>query len=212
MLRAAVFDFDGVLVDSEPLHERAFLEVFAELGHAHDHGLRFSDYYGRSDRAVWVDYIARHQPGRTFEDLVAAKRARFAALLAEEKPVFAGLPRLLERLAPRYRLALASGSEHPVIDQVLALEPLGRYFKVKVSSEDVARGKPAPDIFLRAAEFLGVAPETCCVVEDSVAGVAGGRAAGMQVIGITNSLPAAALEAATQVVSDYAEIERLLLG
>jgi beta-phosphoglucomutase-like phosphatase (HAD superfamily) len=99
-----------------------------------------------------------------------------------------------------------------VIDQVLALEPLGRYFKVKVSSEDVARGKPAPDIFLRAAEFLGVAPETCCVVEDSVAGVAGGRAAGMQVIGITNSLPAAALEAATQVVSDYAEIERLLLG
>jgi HAD superfamily hydrolase (TIGR01509 family) len=211
-LRAVIFDMDGVLVDSEPLHQRAFLDVFAELGRAHDHGLNFPDYYGRSDRAVWVDFIARHKPERTLEELLAAKRDRFAALLAEKKPVFAGLPELLQGLAPRYRLALASGSEHPVIDQVLALEPLGRYFKVKVSSEDVTRGKPAPDIFLRAAELLGVAPQACCVVEDSPAGVAGGLAAGMQVIGITNSLPAAQLSAATQVVASYAEIERLLLA
>ncbi len=210
--RAVIFDMDGVLVDSEPLHQRAFLDVFAELGRADDHGLRFPDYYGRSDRAVWVDFIARHKPARTLEELLAAKRDRFAALLAERKPVFDGLPELLEKLAPHYRLALASGSEHPVIDQVLALEPLGRYFKVKVSSEDVPRGKPAPDIFLRAALLLGVPDQACWVVEDSVAGVAGGVAAGMQVIGITNSLPAEALGAASHVVSSYAEIERLLLA
>jgi beta-phosphoglucomutase-like phosphatase (HAD superfamily) len=211
-LRGVIFDMDGVLVDSEPLHTRAFLDVFAELGFADDHGIHFPDYYGRSDRAVWEDFIARHNPAPSLGELLAAKRARFGALLLERKPIFGGLPELLEKLALRYRLALASGSEHPVIEQVLSLGPLRRYFGVKVSSEDVAHGKPAPDIFLRAAELLGLEPGACCVIEDSKAGVAAARAAGMQVVGITNSLPASELAAATRVVSDYAEIERLLLA
>ena len=76
---------------------------------------------------------------------------------------------------------------------------------------DVKHGKPAPDIFLRAAELLAVPPENCWVIEDSKPGVAAGLAAGMKVIAITNSHPAEELQAATRVVSNYAEIERLLL-
>jgi beta-phosphoglucomutase-like phosphatase (HAD superfamily) len=80
-----------------------------------------------------------------------------------------------------------------------------------VSGSDIQRGKPAPDIFLRAAELLKVAPQSCCVVEDSKPGVAAGLAAGMRVIAITNTHPAKELQHATHVVGTYQEIERLLL-
>jgi len=94
-LRAVIFDMDGVLVDREPLHERAFLDVFAEQGFAASYGVHFPDYYGRSDRAVWVDFIARHNAGRELPELLAAKRARFAELLEKEEPIFDGLSGLL---------------------------------------------------------------------------------------------------------------------
>ncbi len=154
---AIIFDMDGVIVDSEPLHERAFLEVFAEMGYADDHGIHFPDYYGRSDQAVWRDFIAKHHPPQSFEELLAWKQRRLVELIVAEKPIFEGLPELLEKLAPRYQLGLASGSPHNVIDEVLRLENLRRFFPVVVSVIDVGKSKPAPDVFLRTAELLGVA-------------------------------------------------------
>ena len=67
---AVIFDMDGVIVDSEPLHERAFLDVFAELGYAATHGVNFADYYGRSDEALWQDFVARHHPPQAFAELL----------------------------------------------------------------------------------------------------------------------------------------------
>ena len=90
------------------------------------------------------------------------------------------------------------------------MKSLRQFFPVVVSAQDVAQGKPAPDIFLRAATLLGVAPETCCVVEDSAAGVTAARAAGMTAIAITNTLPAGKLTHAHHVVRTYEEIERAL--
>ncbi|MGA2864397.1 MAG: HAD family phosphatase [Verrucomicrobiota bacterium] len=211
-LAAVIFDMDGVIVDSEPRHERAFLEVVRQLGYADTHGLRFSDYVGRSDQELWMDFIARHKPSQAAEELLAMKRERMVELIRREQPLFAGLPRLVEKLAARYPLALASGSERPIVEEVLRLEGLGRFFAAVVTDTEVPRGKPAPDIFLRAAQLLGVAPQGCCVVEDSKPGVAAGLAAGMQVIAITNTHPAEALRLATHVVQSYEEIGRLLLG
>jgi len=209
--KAIIFDMDGVIVDSEPLHERAFLGVFDEIGFGQTHGMDFPAYFGKSDLVLWRDFIARHRPAQSLEELAQRKEVRFAALLKREEPVFDGLMELLEELAGRYRLALASGSRHVTIDIVLALRDLRRFFPVVVSSEDVAHGKPAPDIFLRTAQLLNVAPTDCCVIEDSEAGVEAGIAAGMTVVGITNSLPAERLKRATKVVGSYREIERLLL-
>ena len=209
--QAIIFDMDGVIVDSEPLHERAFREVFEEIGYGGNHGIDFSAYYGQSDLIVWRDFIARHRPSQSLDELLARKEGKFAALLRREEPIYAGLPELLEKVAARYRLALASGSRHPTINAVLAMRGLRRFFRVVVSSEDVAHGKPAPDIFLRAAELLEVAPDECCVIEDSASGVEAALAAGMTVIAITNSLPAEKLSRATSVVETYAEIEQLLL-
>ncbi|MBM3875550.1 MAG: HAD family phosphatase [Verrucomicrobia bacterium] len=211
-LTAVIFDLDGVIVDSEPVHERAFRDVFAAIGHAATHGVHFPDYYGKSDVTVWKDFVARHRPPEPLDELVEQKQRRFLEILRESKPVFDALPALVASLAGRFKLAVASGSPHVVIDAVLGMEDLRRRFGAVVSADDVARGKPAPDVFLEAARRLGVAAAACCVIEDSVAGVQGARAAGMQVIGITTSFPREALAAAGahHVVSRHADAGALL--
>ena len=208
---AIIFDMDGVIVDSEPLHERAFLEVLEEIGFGRTHGIDFPAYYGKSDLVVWRDFIARQHPEQSLEELLGRKEEKFGALLQKDEPIFPGLLELLTRLSPRYPLALASGSRHPTINAVLAMRGLRRFFRAVVSSEDVPHGKPAPDIFLRTAKLLDVAPRGCCVIEDSASGVEAAVLAGMAVIAITNSLPAEKLSRATRVVETYEELEQLLL-
>ncbi len=210
-IAAIIFDMDGVIVDSEPRHERAFLEVFEQMGYGQTHGMDFPQYYGRSDRALWIDFIAKHQPPWSLDELAEWKQRRFLEIIRQEQPIFTGLPELIEKLSARYRLAVASGSFHPVIDEVLNMKNLRRFFPVVVSVQDVPKGKPAPDVFLRAAELLGVEASRCWVIEDAAAGVEAALAAGMRVIGITNSLSAEKLARATRVVQSYEEIERLLL-
>jgi len=210
-VRAVIFDMDGVIVDSEPRHERAFLDVLAEIGYAGSHGLRFADYVGRSDQELWVDFVAKHKPAQSLEQLLGMKRRRVLEILRRDQPLFAGLPELVEKLAGRYRLALASGSERAVVEEVLAIRGLRRFFSATVTATDIRRGKPQPDIFLRAAELLEVEPRGCWVIEDSKPGIAAALAAGMRVVAITNTHPADELRQATCVVSNYSQIEDLLL-
>lgn len=209
---AIIFDMDGVIVDSEPRHEKAFREVFEEMGLGESHGIDFPQYYGRSDRVLWVDFIEKHQPAQSLQELSEWKQRRFLKMMRDEQPIFENLPELVTRLSLVYKLGLASGSYHPVIDVILSMKDLRRFFPVVVSAQDVEHGKPAPDIFLRAANLLKVNPEECCVIEDAAAGVEAAIAAGMTVIGITNSLPKEKLARAHHVVSTYREIDELLLG
>ena len=210
-IQGVIFDLDGVVVDSEPLHRQAFMEVFEELGYGDSHGLNFEDYLGGTDRAVWEDFIARHDPPESLENLMRRKQKRLIRRIETKRPLFQPIPALLHVLAQKYSLAVASGSLHAVINAVLELDGLRSYFPVVVSSEDVPRGKPAPDIFLEAADRMGLPPGAICVIEDSAAGVASGKAAGMQVIAITNSLPYEKVSHADFVVSEYEQVRRLLL-
>jgi HAD superfamily hydrolase (TIGR01509 family) len=211
---AVIFDLDGVIVDSEPVHERAFREVFAELGFGATHGIRFADYYGKSDVTLWRDFVAKHSPQQALDELVARKQQRFLGLLRETMPVFDAVPALVATLAQRCKLAIASGSPHGVIEAALALDGLRRHFNAVVSASDVPHGKPAPDVFLEAARRLGVPAGSCCVVEDSVAGVQAARAAGMGVIAITTSFAEVALReaGAHRVVARHAELAAILAG
>jgi len=209
--KAVIFDMDGVIVDSEPRHESAFLEVVREIGYGDTLRLDFADYVGKSDHELWVDFIARHNPPQTLAQLLEMKRSRILEIIRREQPLFDGLPALIRRLAGRYHLGVASGSERVVVDEVLRLERLCDCFKCVVTAGDVPRGKPAPDIFLRAAQLLGVHPADCWVIEDSIPGISAGLAAGMCVIAITNTHPASELTRAHHVVGTYSEIEKLLL-
>lgn len=209
---AIIFDMDGVIIDSEPRHERAFRKVFEEIGLGDRHGIEFADYFGKSDRVLWADFVARHQPATPLEELAGMKFRHFVGMIEEEKPLFPGFLELLDRIPREMPMAVASGSHHDTIDVVLALGNLRPRFRAVVSSQDVPRGKPAPDVFLRAAELLAAAPGRCCVLEDSAAGVAAGKAAGMTVIGITNSIPAERLRGADHIVDRYEEVGEILFG
>lgn len=208
--KAVLFDMDGVIVDSEPRHQQAFKEVFKDIGFGDTHGMDFDAYLGKSDRLLWEDFITKHQPNQTLQDLLDWRQNRFIEIINREKPLFEGIPELVADLHSRIPIAVASGSLHPVIDAVLKLQDLRQYFSAVVSSSDVPQGKPAPDIFLRAAEKLEVDPKDICVIEDSEAGIEAGIRAGMHVIAITNSLPSEKLQAAHHIVDTYAEIRSYL--
>ena len=184
---------DGVIVDSEPLHEQSFLEVWDELGYRDNHGIHFPDFYGRSDRVVWEAFIEKHNPTPAIEELIGLRVERLIRMLREQEPLFDGVTDLIQRLAKRYPLGLASGSIHRVIDEVLAMQNLRSYFKDITSSEDVSVPKPSPEIFLLSAKCLGVPPEKCCVIEDTVNGIKAAKAAGMTAVAITNTFDASSL-------------------
>ena len=209
--RAIIFDMDGVMVDSEPLHERAFVEVIRKIGYADRLRLRFADYVGRPDQDLWLDFVALHQPLQSATELQAMKSRKLIEFIRLEQPLYPDLPELIADLAAHYRLGLASGSERAVVKEVLALQGLGSFFAATATSSEVPAGKPRPDIFLRVASLLEIDSGDCWVIEDSKPGVAAARAAGMAVIAITNTHPAAELGAANHVVRTYKEIHRLLL-
>jgi HAD superfamily hydrolase (TIGR01509 family) len=209
--RAVVFDLDGVIADSEPLHQESFRRLFEELG-LDPGGLEdWHRFVGTSDRYTLTHLLDGRESGRSLDALLDRKGELFLELLREREPIFPEIPSLVESLAARYPLAVASGSLRTAIAGVLELKGLRRWFRHAVSVQDVARGKPAPDLFLNAAAMLGVAPEGCVVIEDSGPGVEAARAARMRVIAITTTSPRERLAAADAVVTTFAEVHDLLI-
>ena len=207
---AVLFDMDGVIVDSEPIHKMAFLETWQEMGYGKSHGIDFAEFYGRSDRAVWEAFIKKHEPEQSIEELTKLKEDRLIQLLRDKQPIFDAVPRLVQQLAKHLPLAIATGSVHRIIDEVLAMRDLRRYFTCTASVEDVEHPKPAPDVYLLAATRLDVSPTNCCVIEDTVSGVQAGKTAGMTVLAITNTFNSEALSqaGADQVFQSYRDISR----
>jgi HAD superfamily hydrolase (TIGR01549 family) len=186
-IKGIIFDMDGVIVDSEPLHEESFLEVWSNLGYAKNHGIHFPDFYGTSDRTVWKAFIEMHQPKTHINELMLLRENHLIELLRNKKPIFNGVIPLIKHLTTYYPVGLASGSIHRIINEVLKIEDLRQYFKCIISSEDVSMPKPSPEIFLLASKLLNIEARNCCVIEDTINGVKAGKAAGMQVIAITNT-------------------------
>ena len=182
---AVVFDLDGLLLDSEQLWDEAREELAGERG-GHWHPEAQRDMMGMSSpewSAYMHDRIGLREPPDEINRLVVE---RMLALYDESLPLLPGAVDAVERLAGRWPLGLASSSNRPLIDRVLEHAGLARWFRVTVSSEEVARGKPAPDVYLEAARRLDVDPADAAAVEDSHNGIRAARAAGMAVIAIPN--------------------------
>jgi HAD superfamily hydrolase (TIGR01509 family) len=184
-IEAVVFDLDGVLVDSEHVWDEVREELARERG-GRWHERAQADMMGMSS-TEWSRYMhdvvgLSESPEEINDEVVRRMRARYT----DDLPLFDGAVEAVERLAGSFRLALASSSNRPLIDAVLAEAGLARCFEATVSSEEVARGKPAPDVFLEAARRLGVEPERCAAIEDSGNGLRAAHAAGMRVIAIPN--------------------------
>jgi HAD superfamily hydrolase (TIGR01509 family) len=182
---AVVFDLDGVLVDSEHVWDEVREELARERG-GRWHERAQVDMMGMSS-PEWSRYmhdvIGLADPPAAINDEVVR---RLLARYAEELPLIDGAVEAVHRVARSYRLGVASSSNRQVIDAVLDRSGLAQYFAATVSSEEVASGKPAPDVFLEAADRLGVAPDRCAAIEDSGNGIRAAHAAGMRVIAIPN--------------------------
>ncbi|MFL5922108.1 MAG: HAD family hydrolase [Gaiellaceae bacterium] len=208
MIDAVVFDLDGVLLDSEEIWDRAREELACERGGRwHDQAQR--DMMGMSS-TEWSRYmhdvIGLPEPP---EEINREVVERLTALYREELPAIPGARDAVERLAARWPLGLASSSNRELIDLALALLGVKHLFAATASSEEVARGKPAPDIYVEAARRLGVEPTRTAAVEDSHNGILAAKAAGMRVVAIPNShFPPGddALTAADVVLDSPAEL------
>ncbi|MCS0602785.1 HAD family hydrolase [Streptomyces sp. LP11] len=208
-----IFDNDGVLVDSEPISNRLLAGYLTELGHPTSYEDSIRDYMGSAMHRIH-DLVLERTGRRLPEDFDDVFHARvFAAFERELKPV-AGVAGVLEKLAADGTpYCVASSGSHERIRVGHRTTGLDRWFPEErvFSSQDVGRGKPAPDLFLYAAERMGVAPGRCLVIEDSPLGVQAAVAAGMDVYGFTAMTPAARLAGADQLFDDLGDLADLLV-
>ena len=221
MLRAIVFDFDGVIANSEPLHFRAFRDVLAARGVTLTEADYYARYLGFDDLGAFRA-IARDQDRAwneaDFRSLIDDKAIRMEALERDAAVLFPGAADAIQRAAAAVPIAIASGALGAEIRRVLDGANLSHHFAAIVAAEDTAAGKPAPDPYQRAVALLSAAidgrtlePADCVAIEDSRWGIASARAAGLRAIGVTTSYDAGELADADLIINSVAEldIERL---
>jgi HAD superfamily hydrolase (TIGR01509 family) len=207
-VEAVVFDLDGVLIDSEHVWDEARQEL------ARERGGRWTETASRDMMGMssleWSRYMhdvigVPDPPG----EISAGVVRRLERIYRDELPLFDGAVEAVGRLAERWPLGLASSSNRELIDLVLQLAELERFFRATVSSEEVPRGKPAPDVYLEAARRLDAPPERCAAIEDSENGIRSAKAAGMRVLSIPNPLYPPdnnALAAADEVLGSLSDL------
>ena len=214
-LGAIIFDFDGVIADSEPYHLAAFQRTYAdELGLELTQKQYDERYLAFDDeqmlRTFLSDRGAEVSPER-FRELLEIKEAHYVAL-AQNPPILPGAAELIRAAAGRWPIAIASGALEREIRLVLEGAGLADCFTALVSAEMVTQGKPDPESYLtalsriNAGEEKKIAPAECLVIEDSTAGVSSGHAAGMRVLAVTNSFPRERLGEADRVVDSLKEV------
>jgi HAD superfamily hydrolase (TIGR01509 family) len=185
VIEAVVFDLDGLLLDSEQVWDAARVQFVRERGGRwHEQAQR--DMMGMSSQE-WSRYVHDELGVPDPPDQISAEVVRrLMRLYREHLPLLPGAHEAVERLAQRWPLGLASSSNRELIDLALELGGLASYFQATVSSEEVGRGKPAPDVYLEAARRLGVDPSRTAAIEDSHNGIRAAKAAGMRVVAIPN--------------------------
>jgi beta-phosphoglucomutase len=216
MLRAVILDFNGVIIDDEPLHFEAMRNTVADFGINLTRETYWGKYLPLDDarclEAICDDFSIK----LSAEERTGAleRKARiYRQLLQGHFPLFPGVARFIINAAMCYPLALASGARRDEVELALDSTGLRRYFLVIVAAEDFVQGKPHPESFLLALGRLNatinappILPEECLVIEDSLGGIQGARAAGMTCMAVTNSYPSVMLQAADRIVASLEEV------
>ena len=207
VLRAVLFDFDGVLVNSEPLHFAALRDALAPEGIVIDEPEYARTYLAYDDWEAVRIALAGHGLSHDSErvSVVAARKATLFEQMLAHIPLFPGARDLVLSLSAEYPLAIASGARHCEIESMLLSAGLLKAFAAIVGADDVSSTKPHPEPYLAAMARLaprapGILPSECLVVEDSMAGIASALAAGMKVVAVAHSYTPEKLTAAHRVV------------
>ena len=218
-LSGVIFDFDGVLVNTEPIHLKAYQEVMADTPLTLETDAYYARYLGYDDVGVFTAVATDQGVSLSPEELnrlLEVKGKRFQTLLGSNDILFPGAAVCIEQLAIKVPLGIASGALHHEINEILSHAGLRRYFSVVVAADDIDQPKPAPDSYLRAAKqlraTLGINADGCFVaIEDSRWGIESAHEAGLACIAVTNTYPATDLALADATVSGLSEVDFTLL-
>jgi HAD superfamily hydrolase (TIGR01509 family) len=210
MLRAVIFDFNGVLVDDEPIHLEMFQKVLLDKGLSLDPSEYYAHYLGMDDRECFKAFYRNRGhvlDSNSIEKLVQQKAGYYRESIEKRIVVFPGIRDLVPELSLRLPLAIGSGALRSEIDMILASIRLRSFFQVIVSADDVSKGKPDPEVFSKALHLLNqkgtdrtIEPSDCLVIEDSREGIRGAHAACMKCLAVANSHRAEELTDAEAVV------------
>jgi HAD superfamily hydrolase (TIGR01509 family) len=207
-VNAVIFDMDGVIVESEALWDKAREDLVKETGGRW--GANSQEAMMGMASHEWSVYVRDHlEVPMSAEDISREVVSRLEALYREDLPLIEGSAEAVRAAAERWPVAIASSSNRELIDLIAELAGIADVLQTTVSSEEAGRGKPAPDVFLMAAEQLGVDPSSCVVIEDSANGIRAGVDAGMKVIAAPNrDFPPSkdALDLATLVIDRVADL------
>jgi beta-phosphoglucomutase len=218
MLRAVIFDFNGIIVDDEPIHFELFRRVLAEEGIELTEEDYYARYLGFDDRGAFTAAYRDHRrilDEQQLARLIDRKAVYYQKVIQDKVKIFPGVPTLVATLARTLPVALASGALRHEIETILATAGLLKHFAVIISAEDVNQGKPEPQIFLKALARLNaqlesgppIAAADCLVIEDSKEGIRGALRAGMKCLAVANSHPAELLKEADAVVQSLEEVD-----
>lgn len=188
MIKALIFDMDGVILDSEPLHFEADKKALWEYGVEITDDI-LSNYVGAADAVMWAELKEIYNLKDTVDELTEKQLAyKLETFGAKELKTIDGIRELIGLLKGKgVKVGLASSSQRELIEKILKNLGIAGFFDVIVSGDDVSKSKPEPDIFLKASALLGVAPDDCLVIEDSEHGVKAAKAAGVKCIGYINA-------------------------
>lgn len=204
--KAAIWDMDGVIADTAELHFKAWRRLVTELGGSLTYE-QFLPTFGRVNADVMRELVPIDLTPEQIGELSDRKERYFREQIGPGFRALPGVVRLVRELHQHgYRQAIASSAPIENVELIVEVLQLKELFSAIVSGQDIVHGKPHPEVFLLAAERLGVLPRRSVVFEDSVAGVEAARAAGMSVIAITNSWTRDALWAADVVVDSVEEV------
>ncbi|MBH0177373.1 MAG: HAD family phosphatase [Nitrospira sp.] len=196
-MRAIIFDFDGVIADTEPLHFEGLRRTLAAIGIPLTESDYYANYLGFDDRGCILEALRVNQRPSTnaiVQDLMQKKAVAYLASIRDHLVIFPGVREFVEEAAAAYPIAIASGALRPEIELILEQAGLRQSFRHITSAEDVTRSKPNPEPFLHALAGLNrqqisptLAPNDCLVIEDSLPGIRAAKAAGMNVLAVTNT-------------------------
>ena len=215
MLRAIIFDCDGVIVDTEPLHMSALQTILREDGIDLGQELYYREYLALDDRGCFIKAFSDRGETLTPEklnELIGRKAAKVKPMMRDHLSLFPGAAGLIRSASQRFLLAVASGALLREVEFILQTADVSACFRAIVGAEDVARSKPHPDPFLEALARINagstarIKPIECLVIEDSIYGVQSAHAAGMRCLAVTNSFPREMLAEAELVVASLEDV------